>query len=67
MYQFTGFKAAKEAAIEASKRDKDTSIYIQWVEDDCYCLGTDPDLKGDSYARNGEWLHNEEECDAYNW
>ena len=51
--EFRGYKAAENAAIKASKDDHTNTYYVNWLEDNYFCIDIEPELDGQPGYRNG--------------
>lgn len=57
--EFRGHKAAEHAAIKASKDDPGTTYYVNWVEDNTFCIDIEPELEDQPGYLNGKLVYPE--------
>jgi hypothetical protein len=44
--EFRGYRAAEAAAIKASHDDPSNTYYVNWLEDNYYCIDIEPEHDG---------------------
>lgn len=42
--EFRGYRAAEAAAIKASQSDTNNTYYVNWLEDNYYCIDIEPEF-----------------------
>lgn len=58
--EFRGYKAAETAAIKASQSDTNCTFYVNWLEDNYYCIDIEPELDGQPGWRAGKRVYADE-------
>lgn len=55
--EFRGYRAAEAAAIKASQSDTNNTYYVNWLEDNYYCIDIEPELEDQPGWRAGKRVY----------
>lgn len=56
---FHGYRNAEAAAVEQSRRDPSQTYYVNWIEDNEWCVDTMPELDGQPAWKAGVRVESE--------